>query len=95
MSKMLDNKGIYDTDKTAYYTQIIGETIYESYINKRDFTAPEAWIKCREVKNFFYKQILFLLPRDEKYNLDIQIGKASVSITRRLRPLLLGRYSVL
>ena len=30
----------------------------EFYDEKRDFTTLDAWIKCREVKLFFYKKIL-------------------------------------
>ncbi len=39
---------------------ILGED-GEYYNNKRDFTTLEAWIKCREVKLFFYKKILPIL----------------------------------
>ena len=78
---MLDNKGKYDTIKAVYNAQIVEEPSYESYNDKKDFTALKAWIRCREVKNFIYKKILSHLPREEKYNLDIQIRKASVSIS--------------
>jgi four helix bundle protein len=54
------------------------------YNENRDFTTLAAWIKCREVKLFFYKKILPLLPKEEKYNLDIQIRKASISITSNI-----------
>ena len=33
---------------------------------------------------FFYKQVLSFLPRDEKFNLDIQIRKAAVSCTANI-----------
>ena len=56
----------------------------EFYNEKRDFTTLEAWIKCRLVKLFFYKKILPLLPKEERYNLDIQIIKASISITSNI-----------
>ncbi len=56
----------------------------EFYDEKRDFTTLEAWIKCRLVKLFFYKEILPLLPKEEKFNLDYQIRKASVSITSNI-----------
>ena len=29
---------------------------HEYYIEKRDFTSLEAWIRCREVKIFFYQE---------------------------------------
>jgi four helix bundle protein len=57
---------------------------HEFYNEKRDFTSLEAWIKCREVKLFFYKKVLSKLPKEEKFNLDIQIRKASVSTTSNI-----------
>lgn len=56
----------------------------EFYDGRKDFTTLDAWIKCRQVKIFFYNKILPLLPKEEKYNLDIQIRKASVSITSNI-----------
>ena len=57
---------------------------HEYYIEKRDFTSLEAWIKCRELKIFFYKKVLPKLPKEEKFNLDIQIRKGSVSSTSNI-----------
>jgi four helix bundle protein len=57
---------------------------HEFYNEKRDFTTLDAWIKCREVKLFFYKKVLPSLPKEEKYNLDLQIRKASISITANI-----------
>ena len=57
---------------------------HEFYDDKRDFTTLGAWIKCREVKLFFYNKIIPLLPSEEKYNLEFQIRKASVSITSNI-----------
>ena len=56
----------------------------EFYDGNKDFTTLKAWIKCREVKLFFYKKIIPLLPKEEKFNLDIQIRKASVSTTANI-----------
>lgn len=56
----------------------------EFYDDKRDFVTLEAWSKCREVKLFFYKNILPLLPKEEKYNLDNQIRRAAVSTTANI-----------
>jgi len=53
----------------------------EDYDVNRDFMSLEAWKKAREVKLFFYKKILPRLPKEEKFNLDLQTRKASVSIT--------------
>jgi len=57
---------------------------YKFYNGNRDFTSLEAWIKCRDVKLFFYQKILPLLPKEEKFNLDIQIRKAAISITSNI-----------
>jgi four helix bundle protein len=54
------------------------------YDEHRDFTTLKAWIICREVKLFFYKQIIPILAKDEKFNLDIQIRKAAISITANI-----------
>jgi len=56
----------------------------EFYDTNRDFTTLEAWKNCRKVKLFFYNKILPRLPKEEKYNLDFQIRKASVSSTSNI-----------
>jgi four helix bundle protein len=56
----------------------------EFYDTNRDFTTLEAWKKCSKVKLFFYNQVLPCLPNEEKFNLDFQIRKASVSITANI-----------
>ncbi len=55
-----------------------------TYREYKDFTSLETWKKAREVKMFFYKKIIPMLPKDEKYNLNIQIRKAAVSITANI-----------
>lgn len=76
------------TDKNIYSNLVNGDLNinepHEFYSEKRDFTSLEAWIKCREVKLFFYKKVLPKLPKEEKFNLDIQIRKASVSTTANI-----------
>ncbi|MDO8549142.1 MAG: four helix bundle protein [Ignavibacteria bacterium] len=57
---------------------------HEFYDEKRDFTTLDAWIKCRGVKLFFYQKVLLHLPKEEKFNLEFQIRKASVSITSNI-----------
>jgi len=52
--------------------------------NKRDFTSLDVWKKCRELKLKIYKQVLRLLPVDEKYNLNDQIRRVAVSITANI-----------
>ncbi|MFQ5444096.1 MAG: four helix bundle protein [bacterium] len=54
------------------------------YNPDRDFQSLYAWKHSREVKVFFYKMILPNLPDEEKYNLNIQIRKASVSTTANI-----------
>ncbi len=56
----------------------------ENYDVNRDFVSLHAWKKARDVKLYFYRKILPKLPPDEKYNLDIQIRKASVSTTANI-----------
>jgi four helix bundle protein len=56
----------------------------EKYNSNRDFTSLEAWKKAHHVKLFFYKEVIPKLPPEEKYNLNIQIRKASISGTANL-----------
>lgn len=56
----------------------------EFYDSNKDFTSLEAWKKCRDVKLFFYNKIIPCLPKEEKFNLDFQIRKASVSSTSNI-----------
>lgn len=63
-----------------------------NYQAERDFTSLMAWQKAREVKLFFYNKILPKLPKEEKYNLDIQIRRASVSATSNIAEVY-GRFN--
>jgi four helix bundle protein len=54
------------------------------YNEERDFTTLSAWKKSREVKLFFYKEIIPLLPVEEKFNLNSQIRRAAISITANI-----------
>ena len=54
------------------------------YNSQKDFTTLDAWKKVRLVKFFFYKEILPILPEEEKFNLSFQIRKASVSGTANI-----------
>jgi len=56
----------------------------KGYNENKDFTSLEAWKKARLVKLFFYREVIPLLPVEEKYNLDIQIRKSSVSTTANI-----------
>jgi four helix bundle protein len=58
--------------------------VFEGYNSYKDFTTLEAWKKARELKLFFYAEILPGLPGEEKYNLGIQIRRASVSVTANI-----------
>ena len=54
---------------------------YKSY---KDFTTLEEWKKSRTLKLFFYGEIIPSLPPDEKFNLCLQIRRASVSVTANI-----------
>lgn len=64
------------------------ENIFEDakgvYNENRDFTSLVCWQDARKVKLFFYESILPQLPKSEKYNLDIQIRKSTVSSTANI-----------
>lgn len=64
------------------------ENIFEEpeglYNENRDFSSLICWKDARSVKIFFYKKVLPLLPKEEKFNLDIQIRKAAVSCTANI-----------
>jgi len=72
------------------------ENIFEepqgAYNKDRDFTSLICWQNAREVKLFFYKKILPILPNEEKFNLGIQIRKSSCSSTANIAEGY-GRYS--
>lgn len=55
-----------------------------SYDSNRDFISLDAWKKAKKVKLFFYEKILPLLPEEEKFGLNFQIRKASVSCTANI-----------
>jgi four helix bundle protein len=57
---------------------------YREYDSKKDFNGIDAWQKCRRVKLFIYNDIIPSLPAIEKYNLSIQLQRASVSITANI-----------
>ncbi len=80
---MTDNNWDYNQLKPEENILYV-EKPHEFYDEKRDFTTLEAWLKCREVKLFFYKKILSHLPQEEKYNLEFQIRKAAISITANI-----------
>jgi four helix bundle protein len=54
---------------------------YNSY---KDFTTLEAWKKARALKLFFYREVLPVLPREERFNLGVQVRRASVSVTANI-----------
>ena len=54
------------------------------YNEDRDFTSLICWQDARNVKLFFYENILPLLPKEEKFNLDIQIRKSTCSSTANI-----------
>ncbi len=65
------------------YYEEVSEPLAE-YNENKDFTILNCWRKAREVKLFFYKEVLPLLPNEEKYHLGGQIREALVSITANI-----------
>lgn len=55
-----------------------------TYDSQKDFTTLEAWKKARLVKLFFYKEVIPCLPVEEKFNLNTQIRRASISATANI-----------
>jgi len=62
---------------------LFDEPIY-NYKPGKDFTTLVCWKDVRQVKLFFYQKVLPKLPSSEKFNLDIQIRKASCSTTANI-----------
>ncbi len=64
------------------------ENVFEEpkgvYNKNRDFTSLICWQDAKRVKLFFYKKVIPLLPKEEKFNLDIQIRKSSCSSTANI-----------
>ena len=54
------------------------------YNQQKDFTSLICWKDARIMKIYFYKKIIPLLPELEKYNLNSQIRRASVSSTANI-----------
>ena len=78
--KFSNNAMVYESEESDFQVNEPNEY----YDTNRDFTTLEAWKKCREVKLFFYNKIIPRLPKEEKFNLDFQIRKASVSSTTNI-----------
>lgn len=62
----------------------IVEDTFVKYNVQKDFTSRDARKKARLVKLFFYEEVIPFLPVEEKYNLNLQIRKASVSGTANI-----------
>ena len=70
MSSIWDEDFVYEPDS--------------GYLAHKDFTSLECWRKRNDVKIYFYKRIIIQLPIEEKFNLNIQIRKAAVSVTANI-----------
>lgn len=82
-------KKVFEPENNNYIQDLDDESFSvkepnDFYDDKKDFVTLDAWKKCREIKLFFYKRIIPFLPKDEKYNLDIQIRKAAINITANI-----------
>ncbi len=54
------------------------------YDENKDFTTLACWKDGRNLKLFFYRAILPLIPPEERYDIGFQIRKASCSITANI-----------
>ncbi|MCD4772633.1 MAG: four helix bundle protein [Bacteroidales bacterium] len=54
------------------------------YNKNQDFTSLICWQDARKIKLFFYNKVLPLLPKEEKFNLDIQSRKTTCSSTANI-----------
>jgi four helix bundle protein len=54
------------------------------YNQAKDFTSLSCWKEPRALKLFIYQDVISVLPNRERYNLDIQIRKASCSVTANI-----------
>ena len=52
----------------------------------RTFEDLECWKACRELRQFVVKEVLLVLPKDERYRLGDQILRAARSATANTRP---------
>ena len=73
----------YETEDWELTEDLIAEPS-AGYNKEKDFTTLVAWQNAREVKLFFYNEIVPKLPAVEKYNLSDQIRRASISITANI-----------
>ena len=55
-----------------------------NYKSSKDFVTLSAWKKARLTRMFFYTEIIPVLPAEEKYNLGLQMRRASVSTTANI-----------
>ena len=76
-------KDIFDEEFKSPVVDSVLEP-FSGYNRDKDFTTLKAWKNAREVKLFFYKKVIPVLPASEKYNLDTQIRKASISTTANI-----------
>ena len=66
-------------NELEFFEEPLGE-----YNKEKDFTGLLCWQDARNLKLFFYNEIIPKLPYDENNNLIIQIKRASVSSTANI-----------
>jgi four helix bundle protein len=76
---MSDQEEYFENDNVMKIRQPVKE-----YKTEKDFTSLKAWQKAREVKLFFFKNILPKLPKEDKFSLNTQIRKACISTTANI-----------
>jgi len=73
-----------DPSSLEDYSRYEVADVGSEYNEFKDFTSLRAWKDARQVRLFFYQEILEKLPRVENYNLAEQIRRAAVSVTANL-----------
>jgi 23S rRNA-intervening sequence protein len=75
-------QGGYEKEKRCQYSS--SNENLEKYDGLKDFQSLKAWMKCREIKLFFYQFVLQKLPKEENFFLGTQIRRTVISITSNI-----------
>ena len=79
-----ENDFFADFDPFAEPDAVESDVVEESpghYRQEKDFVSLAAWQRCRDLRIFFYEEVLPKLPKEETYALGTQIRRAAQSTT--------------